>query len=84
MHRIGDHEESDEGDSSEDDYIDSGSIATHLKGHNIHSVDVTSKDFLALPTDVQHEILLELKDTRKQSSWNRINQMPQVGLKRKE
>ena len=51
-----------------------------MKGHNIHSVDVTSEAFLALPTTIQHEILLELRDTRKQSSWNKIHQMPQVGL----
>jgi hypothetical protein len=49
-----------------------------MKGHNIHSVDVTSDAFRALPTNIQHEILLELKDTRKQSSWSRLHQMPQV------
>lgn len=54
------------------------SVLLHMNGHNIHSVDVTSEAFLALPTEIQHEILLELRDTRKQSSWNKIHEMPQV------
>jgi len=71
--------------SSESDFEDDAngnldSISFHMKGHNIHSVDVKSEAFLALPTEIQHEILLELRDTRKQSSWNRIHQMPQVNL----
>jgi hypothetical protein len=71
--------------SSESDFDDDangnlGAISLHMKGHNIHSVDVTSEAFLALPTEIQHEILLELRDTRKQSSWNSIHQMPQVIL----
>ncbi|KZS15801.1 DNA repair complementing XP-G cells-like protein [Daphnia magna] len=53
------------------------SVLFHMKGHNIHSVDVTSEAFRALPTEIQHEILLELRDTRKQSSWNKLHQMPQ-------
>jgi DNA excision repair protein ERCC-5 len=43
---------------------------------NIHDVDVTSEAFLALPATVRHEILLELKDSRKQNSWGRIHEMP--------
>jgi hypothetical protein len=71
--------------SSESDYEDDANgnmdtISLHMKGHNIHSVDVTSEAFRALPTEIQHEILLELRDTRKQSSWNKIDQMPQVSL----
>lgn len=54
------------------------SVLFHMKGHNIHSIDVTSEAFRALPTEIQHEILLELRDTRKQSSWNKLHQMPQV------
>ena len=71
--------ESDSDSSDEDEsYADAESISTHMKGHNIHSVDVTSDAFRALPANIQHEILLELKDTRKQSSWNRLHQMPKV------
>ncbi|XP_059352206.1 DNA excision repair protein ERCC-5-like [Daphnia carinata] len=62
----------------EDDVAgDLESVSFHMKGHNIHSVDVTSEAFRALPTEIQHEILLELRDTRKQSSWNKLHQMPQ-------
>lgn len=59
-------------------YGDMESVFLLMKGHNIHSVDFSSETFLALPAEVQHEILLELRNTRKQSSWNRIHQMPQV------
>ncbi|KAI9555792.1 hypothetical protein GHT06_018308 [Daphnia sinensis] len=65
-------------ETSEDDVTgDMESVSFHMKGHNIHSVDVTSEAFRALPTEIQHEILLELRDTRKQSSWNKLDQMPQ-------
>ena len=68
-----------ESEFSEDgDNRDMESISLHMKGHNIHSVDFSSEAFRALPVEIQHEILLELRDTRKQSSWNRIHQMPQV------
>lgn len=45
---------------------------------NIHSVDVTSAEFKTLPADVRYEILTDLKETRKQSSWGRLHEMPEV------
>lgn len=69
---------SDEDSDEFEDNRDFESVAFHIKGHNIHSVDFSSEAFRALPVETQHEILLELRDTRKQSSWNRIHQMPQV------
>ena len=69
--------DSDSEDSNMDDE-DMGNVFTHLKGHNIHTVDFTGEAFRALPVETQHEILLELRDTRKQSSWNKLHQMPQV------
>lgn len=45
---------------------------------NIHSVDVTSNEFKALPADVRYDILTDLKETRKQNSWGRLHEMPQV------
>lgn len=45
---------------------------------NIHSVDVTSSEFKALPADVRYDILTDLKETRKQNSWGRLHEMPQV------
>lgn len=44
---------------------------------NIHSVDVTSSEFKALPADVRYDILTDLKETRKQNSWGRLHEMPQ-------
>ncbi|XP_012280818.1 DNA repair protein complementing XP-G cells homolog [Orussus abietinus] len=43
---------------------------------NIHSVDVSSTDFKALPADVRYDILTDLKETRKQNSWGRLHEMP--------
>lgn len=45
---------------------------------NIHNVDVTSAEFKHLPADVRYEILTDLKETRKQSSWGRLHEMPEV------
>ena len=45
---------------------------------NIHNVDVTSNEFKALPADVRYDILTDLKETRKQNSWGRLYEMPQV------
>jgi len=45
---------------------------------NIHNVDVTSSEFKALPADVRYDILTDLKETRKQNSWGRLHEMPQV------
>ncbi|OAD58361.1 hypothetical protein WN48_11323 [Eufriesea mexicana] len=44
---------------------------------NIHNVDVTSAEFKDLPADVRYEILTDLKETRKQSSWGRLHEMPE-------
>lgn len=44
---------------------------------NIHSVDVTSNEFKALPADVRYDILNDLKETRKQNSWGRLHEIPQ-------
>lgn len=43
---------------------------------NIHTVDVTSADFKALPADVRYDVLTDLKETRKQNSWGRLHEMP--------
>lgn len=45
---------------------------------NIHNVNVASAEFKALPADVRYEILTDLKETRKQNSWGRLHEMPEV------
>ncbi|KAF6215027.1 hypothetical protein GE061_009776 [Apolygus lucorum] len=44
---------------------------------DLNSVDVTSEDFLKLPADVRHDILTDLKETRKLNSWAKIHLMPE-------
>ncbi|KAG5676645.1 hypothetical protein PVAND_006464 [Polypedilum vanderplanki] len=43
---------------------------------NITSIDVNSQYFKSLPADKRHEILMDIKDTRKQSSWNKMKELP--------
>ncbi len=43
---------------------------------NLNSIDVTSKKFLDLPPDVRHDILTDLKEKRKESSWGRLHELP--------
>ena len=43
---------------------------------NLQGIDVRSKEFLQLPADVRHEILVDIKETRKQSSWGRLHELP--------
>lgn len=45
---------------------------------NIHNVDVTTSEFKTLPADVRYDILTDLRDTRKQNSWGRLHEMPEV------
>jgi DNA excision repair protein ERCC-5 len=37
---------------------------------------VKSEYFQKLPADIRHEILTDLKETRKQSSWGRLHELP--------
>lgn len=46
---------------------------------NLQDIDIRSKHFLALPADIRHEILVDLKETRKQSSWGRLHELPSDG-----
>lgn len=43
---------------------------------NLQAIDVTSKHFQSLPADVRHEILTDIKETRKESSWGRLHELP--------
>jgi len=43
---------------------------------DVYEVDVTSSKFTSLPTNLQYEVLNELKGKRKQNSWAKLEQMP--------
>lgn len=43
---------------------------------NLQNIDVRSSYFQGLPADIRHEILTDLKETRKQSSWGRLHELP--------
>lgn len=66
-----------ESDTSEPDMSFSPGTTARAYHHiNIQSVDVTHDKFKALPADIRHEILIDLKETRKQSSWGRLHELP--------
>lgn len=43
---------------------------------NINQIDVTSTHFKSLPADIRHDILTDIKETRKQNSWGRLRELP--------
>ncbi|XP_049284683.1 DNA excision repair protein ERCC-5 [Anopheles funestus] len=61
----------DRSDSSMDD-----KSSRHYYHLNLNAIDVTSIYFKNLPADVRHEILNDIKETRKQSSWGRLHELP--------
>ncbi|XP_050306629.1 DNA excision repair protein ERCC-5 [Anthonomus grandis grandis] len=63
-------------DESYSEYTTSDSSPT--KNWDLHSIDMDSVHFKSLPVDVRHEILTDLKETRKQSSWGRLHELPKV------
>lgn len=64
--------------SDEDEYASSSftSDSSPTKHWDLHNIDEKSAEFKALPADVRHEILTDLKETRKQNSWGRIHELP--------
>lgn len=48
---------------------------THYS-HSLQAIDVKSSHFQSLPADIRHEILSDIKETRKQSSWGRLHELP--------
>lgn len=43
---------------------------------SLQQIDVKSSYFQSLPADIRHEILSDIKETRKQSSWGRLHELP--------
>ncbi|KAH8282757.1 hypothetical protein KR054_009518 [Drosophila jambulina] len=52
------------------------SNARHAYNSSLQAIDVKSSYFKNLPADVRHEILTDIKETRKQSSWGRLHELP--------
>ncbi|EDW02918.1 GH10954 [Drosophila grimshawi] len=52
------------------------STARHSYNASLQAIDVRSQHFKNLPADVRHEILTDIKETRKQSSWGRLHELP--------
>ncbi|XP_066143678.1 DNA excision repair protein ERCC-5 homolog isoform X2 [Euwallacea fornicatus] len=64
--------------SDEESYTESSTDSSPTKNWDLHTIDMNSVHFKSLPVDVRHEILTDLKETRKQSSWGRLHEMPKV------
>nr|XP_022914076.1 DNA repair protein complementing XP-G cells homolog isoform X1 [Onthophagus taurus]XP_022914077.1 DNA repair protein complementing XP-G cells homolog isoform X1 [Onthophagus taurus] len=61
---------------TESSSYDTTESSSPSKSWDLHSIDEKSTQFKSLPADVRHEILTELKETRKQNSWGRIHELP--------
>lgn len=55
---------------SEDESNTSGSSI------DVHSIDIQSESFKNLGVKEKYDVLIELKETRKQNSWGRLNELP--------
>lgn len=64
--------------SSEEEDLESTDTtdSSPTKHWDIHSIDMSSSHFKSLPVEVRHEILTDLKETRKQNSWGRLHELP--------
>ncbi|KAF5298480.1 hypothetical protein FQR65_LT01259 [Abscondita terminalis] len=62
--------------SSEEDETPTSLDSSPTKHWDLHTIDEKSAQFKALPVDVRHDILTDLKETRKQSSWGRLHELP--------
>ncbi|XP_055641836.1 DNA excision repair protein ERCC-5 isoform X2 [Toxorhynchites rutilus septentrionalis] len=68
-------------ESSDSDLNDSGSSWDEKSSRNyyhlnLNAIDVSSVHFKNLPADVRHDILTDIKETRKESSWGRLHELP--------
>ncbi|XP_052851408.1 DNA excision repair protein ERCC-5 [Drosophila gunungcola] len=70
-----DHNDSEQETSASDSSFDE-STARHCYNSSLQAIDVKSQHFRNLPADVRHEILTDIKETRKQSSWGRLHELP--------
>lgn len=52
------------------------SSSSPTKQWDLHTIDEKSEHFRSLPADVRHEILTDIRETRKQSSWGRMHELP--------
>ncbi|XP_016967615.1 DNA excision repair protein ERCC-5 homolog isoform X2 [Drosophila biarmipes] len=68
--------EGNEQDTSASDSSFDESTARHAYNSSLQAIDVKSQHFRNLPADVRHEILTDIKETRKQSSWGRLHELP--------
>lgn len=75
---VDDNNETDESmtDLSEGDSSTYDSKSRVIYNQNLSLIDVTSSYFQSLPPDIRHEILSDIKETRKQSSWGRLHELP--------
>ena len=64
-----------ESDDSDEEALHN-EVLRQLNVADINEMNVKSEEFLALPKETQYEMLTELTERRKQSSWGRMHEMP--------
>ncbi|XP_022098685.1 DNA repair protein complementing XP-G cells-like isoform X2 [Acanthaster planci] len=49
----------------------------HLSRYqNLNDIDIDSENFKALPPEMQHELIMEMKENKKKNSWKTMDQLP--------
>lgn len=76
MFRLPDIPNSDMETTLESDTSDTETSESSPAKWDLHTIDAKSAEFTALPAEVRHDILTDLKEQRKQSSWGRIHELP--------
>ena len=73
--------------SQEDDPSDTWAasqdhLAELTPGEDVDKMDIDSEVFRALPLEIQHELITEMKEKGKKSSWKKLGQLPKVIISR--
>lgn len=61
---------------AETPWEDFGHYTIHASHQDLNKIDTESEEFKNLPPEIQHELLLEIKESMKRTSWTRIDKMP--------
>lgn len=70
-------------DEKEDMYLDriDQQEAVEAQFDDINDIDINSEEFRCLPEEIQHEVITNIRESRKKPFWSRFKELPKVGCK---
>lgn len=45
---------------------------------DLNDIDINSEDFRSLPEEIQHEVITNIRESRKKPFWSRFRELPKV------